>query len=271
MGKNGSLVDKNPALRGIRTHKGTLQTAVNWFSRSDGRTVVIVGVEHVGEPDYYTTLRKIVDTEAGAGAQVRVERILDRDDPDAPRTEDERVGMAALREQLANRFDMFTELGLGWIAQNDSPMAGDPQWIDSDVCAIDLVRLRGPQEFTKMTQLTAPQQLAATIRHQKARGKKLTLRMMRYALVSKAVSRGDLAAKGKMHRGWWDQVVMYSWRECTEMTKILAGSHDHIVAIWGAPHMRAMSQALLLNGFELTDSEWFTAMRPVKFWSPLPL
>ncbi|OLF05546.1 hypothetical protein [Actinophytocola xanthii] len=247
-------------LFGVRTVKNELQTAVNVFTHPDGRTVTIVGIEHLGTPEYFAQLRKVVDELEAAGASVRLETFQGQDNADAARDQAELEALRRLHDSIASRFNAWSELGLSWIGQRDSVMSTAPSWTHSDVADIDLVRVLGPEYHP-----ASGKELQSKIEWIRQRNATYGLALLRYLEGWKQVRRGDDVQKDKHHVDWWAKQVISSWRECVELTKVL-GQEGDTVLIWGAPHMKGLSQGLLRNGFELVDTQWFTACTAPRLW-----
>lgn len=249
-----------PEAYGQRTHGNKLQTAVNTYRNATGRTITVVGIEHIGEPDYYITLRKLVDEFELQGAQVRVELMHVGEGLVAARTDDERAALQAYLDDGTERFSTYKALGLPWIDQAESAM-GDtsPTWVHSDVNAIDVIRLVGPQEMLSRPQSAGATQATRRIEDMKAKNQRLALRAARTVSATRMINRGKYVRRQEIPGGWWLQRVMNSWRECEEMRKVLAEDTD-VVLVWGAVHMLGFNEVLTRNAFDLLDTEWFTAI-----------
>lgn len=265
----------DPALLGARTDKKIgLQTSICQFTNPEGRIVTLVASEHIGDPDYYAQLRKIVDDTAAAGAQVRVET-LRRGEDDKARNDFEAAGLEALNRQIDGRFQVCQALGLPWVGHRESAMAPDPTWIVSDAHAMEMVRLQGAQHLERDPQLTGPQRLLAIVEDLKAKAAtskvaRWSVRHMRNRIVNQVLQRGQEIQDGILHADWWSRQTIYAWRECQEALKILAAPGD-VTAVWSSCHIRGLSEVLLRNRFELTHTQWLTAIGRPDSNAPVPL
>jgi hypothetical protein len=261
----------DPALMGLRTHKDSLQSAVNTFKHPDGRTVTLVGVEHIGEPGYFTQLRTVIDATVATGAQVRREGLLDSEDASDARSASEREGLTAVNAQLNIRFKPYTALGLDWVGDKHG-LPSEPTWIHSDIKNAEMVRMLGPARLARMPQLVAPQRQLAEINALKAKKAYHRLRWMRIKLVDDIVKRGTKCQKGTLHQRehWWDTQTFYAFRERCEALKLLEQDGD-VVLLWNPAHLRGFSEALLRNEFAHTESQWLTVLKAPSYYTPVPI
>lgn len=249
---------------GQRTHARTLQTAVNTYRHPDGRTITIVGIEHIAEADYYLRMRKLVDELEAEGAQIRLEHTNPRHAADAARTEAERSAVEGFRADARQRFSAYHAVGLPWIDQAESAMGEPgPNWVHSDVDVIDFIRLVGPHVMASRPQSAGSHRLAQQVERIKAAGRPLARRaallLIRSNLVDGMIKRGIYVRRHEIPEGWWLHRIVNTWRECEEMRKVLARDGDTVL-IWGAVHMLGFNEILTRNDFELVDTEWLTAI-----------
>lgn len=246
---------------GLRTlaDKEVLQSAVNTFCNLDGRVVTLVAVEPIGMPEYYAQLRNVVDVLAAAGATVRKEHVRGGVDESQARNDTEIEGLRALSADLSGRSEILTAFGLDWIGRPDSVMADGPGWVPSDVEPIDLLRLYGPHAFVRLV-LDPANSPARRVRDLITQGKRDELAQLRERFVQSAIWRGLNYTRGPLFPARREQYVMYAWRECEEMRKVLRDDRDTVL-VWGSDHILGLTEILLRNAFTLTNTQWFDVVR----------
>lgn len=257
-------------LVGARTVGKRYETAINTFHRADDdRTVTLVGIEHLGELDYFAQVRKIIDELADGGAQVRLEQLQDKNgEVDKPRTDRERQALDALHDNMKTRFAVFAELGIPWVEQDEGGLAPAPEWVQSDITAMQFVRLMGPDFIVGNKVIDAPKRQLELVRSMKTAGATTRLRLLRKAIVGSAIARGDDAGGSKER--YAERMVMRGFRELTESLKILdAAQHTDVAVVWNGGHHPGMAHVLTNNGFTLTDTRWLVAMEDRDF-GPIP-
>lgn len=231
----------------------------------------MVGIEHIGSPKYYQELLEVIEKLEADGATIRIEAGRGQTRQEG-RNDDERMALRALEDQLGTRFDSYKAVGLPWITQRDSVIGQrEEAWVRSDVSALNLVRAYGPRNLQVVPQLTAPQSMSYRIEQLKSLKAVFVLRLLRRQLAHRLVARGDKVKKRKLNSHWWDQRVMYAWRECEELCKVLASDAEHQVLIWGAPHMLGLLEGLGRNGFRLASTTWFTVAEMPDKTDPIPM
>jgi hypothetical protein len=258
------------AHRGIRTVKGKiLETAVNKFQHPDGRTVTVVGIEHVGTRQYFEQMREVVDWLEKDGAEIRLEMAASARDP-KPRNESETEAVETLRGHVGTRFSHYATMGMDWVNQNDSAMAPEPNWVFSDVPPLDIARLWGPETLLRQGSFANPVSVGPQLANMKSKGKTIRLRNYRWGSARLLARRGRQVKKDRLHASYLNKAVMYAYRECEEMLKVLVRDGDTAL-VWGAPHMQGFAEILVSNGFKLVRTKWYEVLRTPRWSDPLTL
>lgn len=247
---------KKTTASGLRKYRGNLQTAVQHYEHPDGRWILMVGIVHTAEPDYYKRLRYVVEAAEEAGARVHYEKIRGLDDDDVSGVARNDVELAALRSMREGRDIRFVQLpslfGLDWVYQHDGAMAPASSWINADVLAIDFVRMLGPQTVINMEKAIQRQKRAVDA---VASSSPRLLRMHRRLFV-------DGYVRQKAPRKYVQ--AMCTWREYQAAVAALA-EPGNLVLVWHGLHIAPIAEILVRNDFTLTgETQWITAVHKPK-------
>lgn len=263
------LITRRLPYAGLRVRRGHVETAIHTFRRmEDGRTITLIGTQHVGEPDYFAELRKVIDEVTAAGAVVHWDLLRGKsaDAEAAAQTSAERAAFGELnRETLDTTPNTPKRIGLGWVRQVEGLPPG-PDWVNTDVTAVDMVRLLGPVRASRRRPSVGARMLETVIAKYEADLSDANRRFVQacyYSQLKKSVRRRA--------RGIADPVraaVVGTWRECNAVAVALAETRD-VVMVWGAGHLAGFAAILLRNGFGLASTRWvFAAREPAKAKQP---
>ncbi|ROP37280.1 hypothetical protein [Saccharothrix texasensis] len=231
--------------RVTRVVRGELHTAVQTWTRGPDHRIVLIGMSHVGEPDYFDTVRRVVASHPGA--TVHYERVV-REDPLPPMTDDEWARLDAARR--SHRFVLrwaaeVAELG----TQHGLAVDG---WHNVDVNEVDLARMSG----RSMPRLAVP-----GVRMGIDYAPPLTDRQRRVLRHVVRLLLVHIAPRGRLLMRPMTRRAVVQWRNVHAMTHALRAVHDGpVVMIWGAGHLPGIGDVLLHNDFRLESVRWVRAV-----------
>lgn len=227
----------------IRRRRGHLQTAIDTYTNST-RTVTLIGMIHVADAAFFTTVADRVDRLEQGGAEVHFELITS---PNAHELVSEQVRDWIRRLRAATHHSLLGAL-LGLDTQHKMTMKD--HWLRTDITLVELLDdLPDPERFVsnveKMCILLEGDDPEMT-----RKAMWLIFGWMPYlAPVAKlfAGSRGD------------DRVIV-DRRNTLAIDAALSTDAD-VVAMWGAAHLPGIAAGIRRAGFRTVSSEWLDAIR----------
>lgn len=270
-------------ISGVRRDQGDLQTAMRTYQRaSDGKVVTLLGTLHMAEAAFYRAQREEVDKLVALGAEVHYEGSLDTPEG-AYLTDDEAAAVTRLRAVIDTLYsDAFRTFELDWERQTKGAMAPAATWHNIDINDLDTVRLLGPGDVQldrtaaairsmmaiysdtskshALRQFALARFIASYVgamcsttfeRRLKAVVLALTNTVRRLLLKRPIRDKPDEVAKS----------VIWTYREYLAILAALK-TPKPVVMIWHGHHLPGLGNALLRNGFTLTDTQWHTAICP---------
>jgi hypothetical protein len=238
----------------MRLRGRMLATPVLWYRHAGtGRTLILVLNSHVGERDYFRTMRERITELEERGAAVQWEGI--RAAPPeawATATADERAARQVMRTIFRDR-PIALARHLGWVYQKDGLPIAD-SWVNADLNDLELVRDAGADAILAM----ARDGDKALAKLGSRRGEYLTAmgplilrRLARpHALLSQAIERfaPDVYA------------VLVQQRSKTAAAAV--GPERDTVMIWGAEHADTIETELAAAGWALEGTRrWLNVGR----------
>ncbi|RLK58575.1 hypothetical protein [Actinokineospora cianjurensis] len=125
--------------RGVRVIGGDLHTAVQTWTRADSHSIILIGLCHVGETDYYAAVEGILDTHLDA--EVLCEGVI-REQPPPALTVREQTRLAHLDGWGLRRLLEWAAAATGLQLQSRG-LTRREYWRNADVTAVDLLRVSG--------------------------------------------------------------------------------------------------------------------------------
>jgi hypothetical protein len=249
-----------PTLYGGRIVNGNLQSAVQEYRHPDGRSILLVGLVHLAEPDYFAEIRKITEEVEESGATVLFEGVRGRTE-DREMSDEERSAIIALDQALDTKNKEIVRLfGLPWVDQDDSVLSPCfPRWEPADTNVLDVVRLFGPKNATMVAPLAAHlehyKQLKETHGEHSAAFKKARDQFVMAVAAAANPSRDESQYPGI---GWMIPII-FTYREYVAALRTLETKGD-IALLWHPGHMIHLGQIFVRYGFEPSETvEWLTA------------
>lgn len=218
-----------------------LLTPVHRYTHSGtGQKVTLVATMHVGEPDYYAQLLKVIDELEADGAVVQCEasRLLPDEDATAPEQE-----LLAVLESVQEGEEAKIHL-LGWVNQVEA-LPYPSRWQFNDMSSVEVIRLLGPEMLGQKLQN------AATL-YGWADDDELARKWFR---LNTAMMLRAQAGEGPMPAQVGDDVLLGKRNEVA-LAGVDATPHD-VVLIWGARHVPGLHTGLVDRGFTRVASEWY--------------
>lgn len=268
--------DGKHAMCGARIVKGELQSAVQEYRRqTDGRSILLVGLLHLAEPDYFGEIAKVVLEAENSGHTVYMEGTRIQEYTDVP-SEEERAAIIQHDKALDIQYREVPKLlGIPWIYQGDSALAPYPStWKSSDLNELQAIRLLGPANAT----VTAPGlALYRWLNQDRGDGMRAAAQ---FAAVRRTWVRGyfrtfvkeggesqpplrrfllRVLRKPSPVKPWLNAII-YSHREHLAALCAL-GDGGNVVLLWNPGHMVGIGEVLARNGFEPGEPTWYTACR----------
>ncbi|MCP2304032.1 hypothetical protein LV79_003739 [Actinokineospora globicatena] len=222
---------------------GDLHTAVQTWTRADTHPIVLIGLSHVGETDYYTAVGRILD--ANLDAEVLHEGVV-REQPPPALTARERDRLAHLDGWGLRRALEWAAVATGLQLQSHGLVRRE-HWRNADVTAVDLLRVSGDLRDITLPDpddLTWPQ----------GRQARLAARLLRRLMIHG--SRWTHLTANRSTR-----LGIIDWRNINAIIQVFRVVHDSpVLLLWGAGHLRGMGKLLALNDFNLDNTRWLRAI-----------
>jgi hypothetical protein len=236
-----------------------LATPVIWYRHAlTRRTLVVILNSHIGDREYWDTMRRRIGQMEERGAEICVEGVHPADEAVwAEATDDER----AARKFLAYQYDSAQAdeaRHLGWIHQGDERAGLCPRstWRNVDLTDLEVIRLAGVGAFSSVSQ-AGDEQLAKLGKHADA-----------YNAAYAALYWRRLAQPGGRVNGWVnDRVTRLLARFIPEgsaaVSDVLVPQRSKLavagvsqdrdtVLIYGAGHAASIDEALDITGWVRT-------------------
>jgi hypothetical protein len=271
-----------------RVVDGGLRTAVQEYRHENGRSILLIGCVHIARLRYYEELRAIAEQAESSGATVYIESVQDGEGL-ATASKYELDAITVMREAVNTQYIGLTQvLDLPWVYQKQSTLAPYPEtWRSSDVAAIDMVRLVGPENVTALSPSLSKVEQYRQMKETKgaesqsfqiareiwatkyiyAHKSNWTTRTWAHTvgLIIRGVSRIVIPAvrmalrRPKLTDHAWMLPFIHTYRESIAALRALEASADAVL-IWHPDHMVGIGQILARNGFEAQEPrQWLTA------------
>ncbi|WP_253838759.1 hypothetical protein [Actinokineospora globicatena] len=235
----------------MRIIGGDLHTAVQTWTRADTHPIILIGLCHVGETDYYAAVERILDTHLDA--EVLCEGAV-REQPPPALTPRERDRLAHLDGWGLRRPLEWAAAATGLQLQSRG-LTRREHWRTADVMAVDLLRVSGHLrrvDLPDADDMSWPDGLQA----------RLAARVLRRLLIH-GCRWSHLTASRSTRLGIVD------WRNINAITQALRIVHDSPVLLpWGAGHLSGMGRLLALNDFTLAHTQWLRAISKRQLTEP---
>lgn len=225
-------------MKSIRIHKGDLQVASHrFYNPMTGRHFALIGVCHVSDGYFWDQLQRDIEAMQRllVRAEVHYEGVLADHLTEKPEPDD--------------TFTQFSE-ALGLVYQRDG-LTYHPHWIRTDLTMKQvLAKLAKPEEFLdKQAKLkTALRDMTDYANDDPAVGTWIR-RAMRYIL----------PFHHTLNRKSNEYSVLIDQRNRHAVSTMVATGTD-IITLWGAEHLKGMSNILINCGYEHTRTYWNTCV-----------
>ncbi|WP_143073701.1 hypothetical protein [Actinokineospora terrae] len=227
----------------MRVIGGNLHTAVQTWTRTDTHPVILIGLCHVGETDYYADVARILDT--NLDAEILYEGVV-REQPPPALTVREQARLAHLDGWGLRRLLEWAAAATGLQLQSRG-LTRREHWHNADVTAVDLLRVSG---HLRRIDLPDPDDMSWPDGIQA----RLAARVLRRLLIHGS-RWSHLTANRSTRLGIVD------WRNINAITQALRIVHDSpVLPPWGAGHLSGMGRLLALNDFTLAHTQWLRAI-----------
>lgn len=220
----------------IRRRNGHLATARDTYVR-DGRTVILQGVCHVADENFWEQLNSYLVRAEAVGFEVHFEGVTN-DMADPPKIFVDLAGFASL---------------LGLQGQK-AGLTYRPHWTRTDISLSELVAGMAPETLSRMVDTAEKMNefLSSMDGHdQRHLIGSVIRRMMAFGLA--------LPKAGPFALGIKDPTILGRRNEVAARAAIEA--ERDVVALWGAAHLPGIGELLGEAGFHRTDRQWTPVMR----------
>jgi hypothetical protein len=271
-GLNRLSTNSTPTLYGGQIVNGIFQSAVQEYRHPGDRSILLIGLAHVAEPEYFATIRAITDQEEKDGATVLFEGV--RGHTECREMSDEERLAIATQDQVLNaqNRDILSLFDLPWIEQDESVLAPCfTRWERADANELDMIRLLGPRNAAKVSSQAALlehyRQLKETKGADSAEFKLAKAQVVAgktglgfSADVARERSNGHQDQSGNR----WMLPYVFTYRECVAALRTLE-TPGNVVLLWHPGHMIHIGQIFVRNGFVPSeDVLWLTVFRGVE-------
>jgi hypothetical protein len=251
-----------------RTRLAGLQTPVLHYQHPVTRhRIVLVCTVHIGEPAYFAELFALIRDERRHRALVHYEA-LRKPSPEemATATAEELAALRALAMVTSRRQVGIFARCLGLVHQSArGALRPRPQWINTDVTRLELVRLLGAG--VDPTGMGGFDELPDILNELPARYSAVVVALLRWLIIlGPRVSRfAQLPGAHRSSRRWLREDALVDVRNDVAVRAALAAPRSRpLVMIWGLGHGPGIGRALISQGYLLTSTTWHTAVR----WRP---
>jgi hypothetical protein len=243
----------------IRTHfswrGASLQTAVVWMrQRQTRRLVLLVGVVHIGLPQYYAQIQALISAHEQAGGVVLYEGL-------GGLTADEITGLSpperAIYRTLAPLHDLYRTLarGLGLVFQGEALRYDREHWINADLSLRELVR-----RWSEAGAPTLPLSLAGAGEVAFPRGWVGEATGATMLLLTPALLRVMSGLSARIPTIGRLRELLLSDRNRTALDAMEAATPNRdVIILYGAAHLTGLMQGLARRGFTADTAAWYTA------------
>jgi uncharacterized protein YbaP (TraB family) len=231
-------------LRGRRR----VETAV-WTLQHEttGRTVTLVGIMHIGNSRYFSDLSGVLADLAGAGAEVHVEGVAQRDEESATDWERARLTQA---DGWGDAEETGDTVALLRLESQGAQLELPPGYRNVDLSRLELLRRVGWEAYRR---LLAPPPETAAGRHLSP-ALRATLRFeLRHRRALERL-RSLRARNRRVNR-----VVIDERNETAFAGGAQALARGDVVLVWGADHLPGLAARFRAGGYRLTGEAWFEA------------
>jgi len=257
----GGIVAKNA----IRTTEGSLDLATVTYADARGREVVLIGMQHVADAQFFRDVAAALDREEAAGSAILYEDVR------SP-TDEQYDGLSEEDAAILRAFEgVFTEQAAmaassGLVHQMDALPPRD-SWTRSDIDILEMIGLirRHGLERCLGQYLGAADADASVPDGPNPFAELLTDFQFRHAHVMElATWLGTLRPKARKLR----RLILDRRNEvAVECIRQALISNRRVAAIWGVAHLPGIGRLLKRDGFSVTEVTWNTAYRFKRFES----
>jgi len=244
----------------IRTTDDSLQTATVTYAHASGsREVVLIGMQHVADEEFFYRIAELLDEEEEAGSAILYEDVRCL-------TAEEAAGLSGKDAEVLRIFDgvfaaqlaMARSSGLAHQADALPPRAS---WINTDIPLSDLIGSFQPSDLTSVMVSSAvappapddlpnePNPFSEFV---------VDFKFRNSHVLTLAAELMWLSPKTRRVR----RIILDRRNEAafSGIRRALA-THDRVVTFWGVNHLPGIGRLLKRDGFSVTDVAWNTVYR----------
>lgn len=246
-------------MSGVRRVGDTMESAIQTWRHSDGRTITLVSCPHLANPEFYVALRAIVDKLEAGGAEVHCEGVFPSNEP-AQDNDAEFLAAQAQHDSLTVQYETLPKLyRLPWVRQDYTVMAAATTWKNYDATPRDMARLLGWAAGNASLSVPLSAQVDEARKAAAGGPDSTQYRQDRKAFVLSYLESADQG----MPAGHWMTPYMGFYRECIAMAAALGVPGD-VVMVWHGGHFAGFAPVLKRNKFEMDDDvQWLVAIAQV--------
>jgi hypothetical protein len=238
----------------IRVRCRQVQVPSYGLMHPDGRVIVLVGVMHAGDAQFFNDVTSIINNNIDHGYKVLYERIGEIDSDETKSLSDsekEALSQLGVLRDLTQWLVQLTGLTSQFEAIKPSEL-----WVNTDIGAGELVR--------KLAEANAdlfPQGEAGMEGFRKQEGviKRFMRFMMRHPRIALSVIFAFSKIKRSSNRRSKQIIIDYRNERGIEMSRphFLKGN---VAMIWGAAHLPGLMRLLAAEGYMIQDVKWLTVL-----------
>lgn len=220
--------------------------------RKTGRRIVLIGMIHIGDEEYYQNVSLKVDSLENEGYVVFYEMLKSGDIKSENLSEKQKKILEYFRFQK-KQIEVIIDV-CDLVKQSDYIKIKD-HWVNTDITFLELLAYLEKGGFSPNTKEKRDALEVKGVRH---------LILLRYLFEGAMLNMSTLrffkiffSKKDRFQAGVWDSIVLGGRNDLAvdELLRI----EENVVATWGAGHLTGITNQLRKKGFRVVEKTWQTA------------